>query len=88
MFKRHFILLLALLSLPFFVVHKLFFLLSVGLILAFVLSLFRDEIIFRKKSTIEILLTFPVLVIIEMAHFWGSLVGLMRFRVLAFVAKK
>lgn len=88
MFKRHLVLLVALLSLPFLVIHKLFSFLSLGLILVFTLSLFRDEIIFRKKSIVEILLTFPFLVFIELAHFWGTLAGLAKFRVPKFPVSK
>jgi GT2 family glycosyltransferase len=88
MFKRHFVLLAALLLLPFFVLHKLFLFLPVGLFVVFALSLFRDEIIFKKKTIAEILLTFPLLVFIELAHFWGSLVGSIKFKVLGIEARK
>lgn len=88
MFKRHFVLLAALLSLPISVLHKLFLLLSLGLFLVFALSLFRDEILFKKKTIVEILITFPFLVFIELAHFWGSLVGFIKFRVLEIPARK
>ncbi|MFP4082058.1 MAG: glycosyltransferase family 2 protein [Candidatus Aminicenantes bacterium] len=88
MFKRHFVLLAALLSLPFSALHRFFSILSVGLFLVFALSLFRDEILFKKKTIGEILLTFPFLVFIELAHFWGSLAGFIKFRVRETPTKK
>lgn len=81
MFKRHLVLLAALFCLPFLIIHKLSLFVFLSLFLVFALSLFRDEIIFKKKRFEEILLTFPFLVFIEFAHFWGSLVGFIKFRV-------
>ena len=88
MFKRHLILLIALFCLPFFVINKLFLYFFLLLFLIFSLSLLRDEIIFKKKSIEEILLTFPFLIFIEFAHFGGSFAGLVKFRVLKSPHKK
>lgn len=82
MFKRHIIFLIALFLIPFFVMSKLFLYLSFFLLLAFSFSLLRDEIIFKAKSTIEIIITFPFLIFIEFSHFWGSCIGLIKFRIL------
>ena len=82
MFKRHIIFLIALFLIPFFALNKIFIYLSLLLLLGFSLSLLRDEIIFKRKSIQEIMITFPLLIFIEFSHFWGSVVGLVKFRVL------
>lgn len=82
MYKRHFLLLNALLLIPFFAINKVFLYLSFALFLVFSISLLREEIIFEKKSSKEIIITFPFLIFIEFSHFGGSLAGLLKFRVL------
>ncbi len=81
MFKRHIILLTALLLVPFLVLTKIFLYLSLILFLVFTCSLIRDEIIFNKTIR-EILYTLPLLILVEFAHFGGSIAGLLKFRVL------
>ena len=80
MFKRHIIFLFALVLIPFSLIHYLFLCLSLSLFLVFSLSLLRDEIIFKAKSIREIIITFPLLIFIELLHFLGSCVGLVKFR--------
>jgi GT2 family glycosyltransferase len=48
-------------------------------ILVFLLSLLREEFIFSAKTLWEMLLTFPFIVMIEIAHVAGSCSGLARF---------
>lgn len=81
MFKRHIIMLLALLTVPFAVLNNIFLYAFLLLTSAFLSSILRDEKIFGAKTTKEIILTFPFLVFIEFSHFWGSIVGLLEFRV-------
>jgi glycosyltransferase involved in cell wall biosynthesis len=82
MFKRHIIFLFALVLIPFSLIHYLLLYLSLSLFLVFSLSLLRDEIIFKAKSIREIIITFPFLIFVEIAHFWGSCIGLIKFRIL------
>lgn len=82
MFKRHIILFIALLLVPFCLMSKLFLYISLILFLVFSFSLLRDEIIFKKKSIQEIMTTLPFLIIIEFSHFWGSCIGMLKFRIL------
>lgn len=82
MFKRHIILLIALLFIPFVIMNKLFLYISLVLFSLFTLSLVRDEIIFNSKTIREIIVTFPLLILIEFSHFGGSVAGLLKFRVL------
>ena len=50
--------------------------------LLFLLILLREEIIFAAKTLWEMLVTFPFLVAIEMAHAAGSCAGLVKFVIL------
>jgi glycosyltransferase involved in cell wall biosynthesis len=81
-YKRHLALLFALLCLPFLLFHFVFFLLSLVLFLAFFFSLIRDEFIYRTKTNKEIVRTCPSLALIELAHFGGSLAGIMKYGIL------
>jgi len=69
MFKRHVVLFIALFCIPFFFINKIFLYLSLVLFSVFSFSLLRDEIIFKKKSIEELIITFPFLIVIEFAHF-------------------
>jgi len=82
MYRRHFILLLVLILLPLIIVNKLFMYPAIVLLSIFSLSLLREEIIFKEKNIIEMVVTFPFLVIIEFAHFAGACSGVARFRIL------
>lgn len=82
LFKRHFMLLISLLCLPFIPVQSVFLFLSVFFFLLFLFSLLRDEFLFQQKTRMEILVTFPFLVFIEFAHFGGALAGVMKFYLL------
>ena len=82
MFKRHIIFLIAIFLLPFSIINISFSYLSLFLFSTFCFSLLSDEIIFKAKSVREILITIPFLIFIEFFHFWGSCVGLLKFRVL------
>ena len=80
-YKRHFLLLCALIFIPFSIMNQ--FYLFVSLFLFFVASfyLLLEEIKFNKKTVKEILLTFPFLVFIELFHFAGAMAGLIKFRI-------
>ena len=80
MLKRHFILLLALCLLPFILVYKVIFSFFSCLFTIVLMSILRDEVLYRAKNLTEIILTFPFLLFVEFAHFFGSLVGLLKFR--------
>ena len=80
MFKRHIIFFISLFLIPFSIISILFSYLSFLLFLTFCLSLLRDEIIFKAKSIKEIMVTFPFLIFIEVFHFWGSCIGMFKFR--------
>jgi glycosyltransferase involved in cell wall biosynthesis len=82
MYVRHLILLLAILCLLASCVRRSWLWLAGGLFLVFAFSLLRDEIKLRTKSNRDLLVTFPFLLFVELAHFWGSLVGVMKFRIL------
>lgn len=82
MFKRHIILFAALLLIPLIWVNRLFLYISLMLFIVFSISLLRDEIIFKGKNVREILLTLPFLIFIEFSHFWGSLIGMLKFRII------
>ena len=82
MFKRHIILLIAIFLIPFSMINISFSYLSLLFFLAFCLSLLRDEFIFKAKNIKEIIITFPFLIFIEFFHFWGSCIGLVKFRLL------
>jgi glycosyltransferase involved in cell wall biosynthesis len=82
MFKRHLVLLIALLLAPFMGMNKIFFYLPVFFFIIFAASLLRDEILFNMKNLKEVALTFPVLMVIELPHFVGSLAGILRFWIL------
>jgi GT2 family glycosyltransferase len=82
MLKRHLILLLSLLCVPLAAVHLGALYVFLFFFFIFSLSLLRDEILFKRKTFKEIILTFPILIFIEFAHFGGSLAGLIRFRLL------
>lgn len=81
MFKRHIILFIALFFIPFCLINKIFLYLSLALVFIFSISLLRDEILFKKKTLTEIIITFPFLLFFEFSHFCGSLAGLLKFRV-------
>ncbi len=82
MFKRHLTLFIALNFIPFAAINIFFLYVPLVLFLLFSASLFRDEIIFGRKNTIELIMTFPFLISIELFHFAGSCVGLVKFRFL------
>lgn len=79
LFKRHVIFLLALLVLPFSIVSLMFFYGGCALLLIFIASLLRDELIFKKKNALEVIITLPFIVFIELFHFLGSCAGLIKF---------
>ena len=87
-YLRHIILFLALLCIPLSIFNGFFGYLALSFFFVFCLGLFRDEIILRTKKNRQIFVTFPFLVLIEFAHFWGSLVGFWKFRVLKKDEKK
>jgi hypothetical protein len=64
------------------IVNKFFLILSILIFLLSLFSLFRDEFLFQKKTLSEIFITFPFLVFVEFAHFWGAFMGVMKFRIL------
>jgi glycosyltransferase involved in cell wall biosynthesis len=82
MFKRHIALALACALLPFFHLGSLPIILSVLLFAGVLYILLRDEIMYRAKSVKELLLTFPIIILIEFSHFWGAVVGVMKFRLM------
>lgn len=82
MFKRHIILLGAILMIPFTSISFSFFFLTLFLFIVFTLSLLRDELIFREKSIREIILALPFVIFIEFSHFSGSISGLIKYRIL------
>lgn len=82
MLKRHIVLLVALFIIPFFVIFKVVFYLSLLLLAISSLSLLRDEFLFKTKNIREIIITFPFLILTEFSHFIGAFVGLVKFRIL------
>lgn len=80
MYKRHFILLSSLIFLPLMIINDMFMYLSLVLFSVFTLSLLREEIIFNAKSYKEIILTLPLVILIEFIHFSGSVTGVVKFR--------
>jgi glycosyltransferase involved in cell wall biosynthesis len=90
MLKRHILLTAALLTLPFIMLSESKMLLySFFLLLALpALSLLRDEMLFGQKTFKEILITFPLLIFIELSHLAGALAGLIKFRLLSPVGSK
>ena len=82
MFKRHIILFLAILLIPFYLISNIIPYLILLLFLVFFISLLRDEMTYKKNNLVEVALTFPFLLIIEFFHFTGSIAGLIKFRVL------
>lgn len=81
-YKRHFILFVALMLLPLTAAHTLF-LGAAGLLFAvFLAGLLREELLFAQKTVAEIAVTLPFLIIIEFAHFAGSCTGVAQFHVL------
>lgn len=82
MFKRHLVLLISLLCIPFFVMSKFFLYISLILFLVFLFSLLRDEIIFHHNINKNIIIYFPFLILIELFHFAGSCAGVVKFRFL------
>ncbi|MDY6853884.1 MAG: glycosyltransferase family A protein [Thermodesulfobacteriota bacterium] len=86
-FKRHIILFIAL-SFIFFIGESNFFMYSSCVcFIIFCFGLLRDEVMFGKKNIKEIVITFPFLIFIEFAHFFGSIMGLLKFRVLKDIIK-
>jgi len=85
MLKRHILLTAALLTLPFIILSESKMLLyAFFLLLALpALSLLRDEVLFGQKTFKEILVTFPLLIVIEFSHLAGALAGLIKFRLLS-----
>lgn len=82
MLKRHLVLLTTFLCIPLVLFSLSFLYLSFLLFAVFCISLLRDEFIFQGKSIREIIITLPFLIFVEFSHFWGSMVGFARFRVL------
>lgn len=82
MYKRHFILLIALFLAGLIFVNKLFLTFSILLFMVFSFALLREEIIFKAKSIKEILITLPILILVELSHFWGAVIGLVKFHIL------
>lgn len=82
MYKRHFLLLVALLMVPFLSINILIFIFFLTIFSIFSFSLLREEIAFNTKSVKEIIITFPFIVFIEFIHFAGSCAGVFIFRVL------
>jgi len=83
MLKRHLVLLIAVLLIPFAAAGSaipLYF--SLALLMVFFVSLLRDELLFGRKNIIDILITLPFLIFIEFFHFAGSCAGLIKFRIL------
>jgi glycosyltransferase involved in cell wall biosynthesis len=79
MLKRHFLMLLCLLSAPACVFTPLIGYPIVILLSAAAFSLLRDEYLFGVKNSREIWMTFPVVLGIEVAHFAGAFKGLLVF---------
>jgi len=82
MFKRHVILLISLLCIPFFMISKFFLYISLILFSGFLFSLLRDEIIFHHHINKNVIISFPFLILIELFHFAGSCAGIVKFRFL------
>jgi len=82
MLKRHFLFLLALCLLPFSYMHPMLLIVLLSLFSLFIVSIFRDELLFKTKTLKEIIITFPFLVFVELAHFSGAFVGFLKFRLL------
>ncbi len=82
MLKRHFVLLIALLFIPFAAINLSLLYFSLVLFIVFSAGLFRDEIIFGRKNIIDIITISPFLIFIELFHFAGSCAGLIKFRLL------
>ena len=88
MLKRHFLMLLCLLLLPGLAINAVF---GYGALICFalvVLGLLRDERLYGTKSMLEVLVTLPVMVGTEMAHFCGALAGVFVFRILEAGSKR
>ena len=82
MLKRHLVLLIAVLFIPFAAISAVLLYFSLALIMVFFASLFRDEVLFGRKNIFDILLTSPFLIFIELFHFAGSCAGIVKFRIL------
>ena len=82
MYKRHFLILCALISVLFSKMNKSFLYVSLFLFSVASFYLVLEEIKFNKKTVKEIIFTFPYRVIIELFHFAGAMAGLMKFRIL------
>jgi GT2 family glycosyltransferase len=81
MFKRHFALLLAVCMFPFYRIKFMMYGLWVFALL-FLGSLVRDEIMLYRRSALEFIVLSPFIIVLELAHFYGSCVGLIKFRLL------
>lgn len=84
--KRHFLLLIVLFLIPLAMVSYIFSVVIALIMMLVVSSLFRDEVIYGSKTSKEIFLTFPLVLFVEMAHFFGAFIGLYKFY-LSFPAK-
>ena len=82
MYKRHFLLLCALMFVLFSKMNKSFLYVSLFLFSVASFYLLLEEIKFNKKTVKEIIITFPFRVFIELFHFAGAMAGLIKFRVL------
>jgi GT2 family glycosyltransferase len=82
-YKRHILLLAAIAALLISGGRPGFLFFGALCALLFLSSLVREEIIFSAKTIWEILVTFPFLVTIEIAHAAGSCVGFVRFVILS-----
>ncbi|HDH53736.1 MAG TPA: glycosyltransferase family 2 protein [Nitrospirae bacterium] len=82
MLKRHLVLLIAVLLIPFAAISTVLLYLSLALMMVFFAGLFRDEVLFGRKNIFDILMTFPFLIFIELFHFAGACAGIVKFKIL------
>jgi GT2 family glycosyltransferase len=78
LYRRHVALSAALAACAFGTVSWIAQLLAGLLVCVFVASLARDEIQLRRKTAKELAITLPLIVMMELGHYTGSLVGLMK----------
>jgi GT2 family glycosyltransferase len=82
MYKRHFLILCALIFILFSKMNQTFLYVFLFLFSVASFYLVLEEIKFNKKTVKEIILTFPFRVFIELFHFAGAMAGILKFRVL------
>lgn len=82
MLKRHLVLLIAVILIPFAAISIVFLYLSLVLMMVFSASLFSDEVVFGRKNIFDIFMTSPFIIIIELFHFAGACAGVVKFRIL------